>query len=223
MVWVPGNAIEHAHCGLIVRGDLEVPVQEALRRTLAPGAVLYDVGANIGFFSLVGARLAGPEGRVYAFEPVAANAAAIRRNMELNGVGNVRVVERALSDAPGRARLQLVEDLSWSRLEATGAHPLTTEIVEVELATVDDLVATGEVPPPAAVKIDVEGSELEVLRGMEETIRGQGPAIVCELHGTGAAFAELMRSFGYAVQNLDGTGPVEASDALGHALALPSI
>ena len=73
--------ISHSQIGSIAFGDLESPVQEAMVRHLAPGGVMYDIGANIGFFSLLGARLAGPEpGHVYAFEPAPVNAEAIRVN-----------------------------------------------------------------------------------------------------------------------------------------------
>src|SRR5918998_6796872 len=75
--------LDHAHAGLIVRGTLEPPVQEALRRLIAPGAVFYDIGANVGFFTILGSRLVGPAGRVLAFEPVPWCAEAVRTNAAL--------------------------------------------------------------------------------------------------------------------------------------------
>src|SRR5882757_11121436 len=91
--------LDHAHAGLIVRGTLEPPVQEALRRLLAPGDVFYDIGANVGFFTILGARLVGPQGHVVAFEPVPACARAVGRNIELNGFAHAEIREAAVGAA----------------------------------------------------------------------------------------------------------------------------
>jgi len=211
----------HAHAGALPRGWLEVSVQEAFRRLLGPGDVLYDIGANIGFFSLVGAGFVEPGGRVYAFDPVPENADAVRANAALNRIDNVTVLERAVGAARGRDRLLRVEDLSWSQLESQGWHPRTVDAVEVEVVPIDELVASGELSPPTLVKIDVEGAELDVVRGMADTLARHRPAIVCELHDTAAAFVELMEGYGYSVENLEGTGPVAETPRTAHALALP--
>ena len=200
--------ISHAHLGGIAFGVLETSVQEALIRHLAPGGVLYDIGANVGFFSLLGARLAGPEGHVYALDPAPDNAAAIRHNAALNGLHNVSVIAKAASAAPGTGQLQVVDDQSWSKLAEYGEHPLTEQILNVELVAVDDLVAAGEARPPTVVKIDVEGAELAVLEGMRATIDAYRPAIICELHDTHREFLAAMAARGYRVINLEGTGPI---------------
>ena len=213
--------VSHAHAGLLTSGMLELPVQEAMRRLLGPGDVLYDVGANIGFFALAGARRVGPAGAVYAFEPVPENAAAIRAGAELNGLAHLEVVENAAGRAAGRDRLLLVEDLSWSHLESRGWHPRTTDTLEIEVVAIDDLVAAGRIRPPQLVKIDVEGAEVDVLAGMRKTIEEHRPVIVCELHDTGAAFVEAMNELGYATSNLEGKEPVLDAPPDVHALATP--
>jgi FkbM family methyltransferase len=185
--------------------------------------VVYDIGANLGFFSLVAARLVGPTGRVYAFEPAPENAEAIRRNAALNLVTNVTVVERAVSSRAGTARLQIVDDQSWSRLEEFGAHPGTERVLEVETVAIDDLVQSGELPPPALVKIDVEGAELAVLDGMRATIERQRPTIVCELHETNAGVAAALAAHDYRVVNLEGPVPIDRDPDAHHALALPPL
>jgi FkbM family methyltransferase len=214
--------LTHAHLGSLAYGDLETSVQEAMRRHLGPGDVFYDIGANLGFFSLLGAVFVQPaDGRVYAFEPAPDNAAAIRVNAALNGLGNIEVIEKAVAAAAGPGRLQVVDDQSWSKLAGYGEHPNTEAVIDVELVAVDDLVAAGRIAPPTAVKIDVEGAELETLRGMRRTIAEHRPAIICELHGTHREFAELMRELGYRVQNLEGPEPLERAGASAHALATP--
>jgi FkbM family methyltransferase len=215
--------ISHAHAGALASGNLESSVQEALVRHLAPGDVVYDIGANLGFFSLVAARLVGPEGRVFAFEPAPNNAEAIARNAELNLLSNIVVVPRAVSSRAGTARLQVVDDQSWSKLEEFGEHPFTEQVLEVETVTVDELVGSGELPPPGLVKIDVEGAELAALEGMGRTIEERRPVIVCELHGTSDRFAAAMAAHSYRVVNLEGPAPVDRDSDSHHALGLPPL
>jgi FkbM family methyltransferase len=215
--------IAHAHIGSIAGGNLESAVQEAMLRHLGRGGVFYDVGANLGFFSLLAAHLSGlEEGRVYAFEAAPDNAHAIRVNAALNAIDNVEVLAVAVSDRAGRGRLQVVDDQSWSKLVEYGEHPFTERVIDVELVAIDDLLRDGRLPPPDVVKIDVEGAELAVLHGMADTIARHHPAIICELHDTHAEFVEFMDSCGYRLINLEGTIPVGEAGASAHALALPA-
>jgi FkbM family methyltransferase len=216
--------LSHAHVGSIAGGNLESAVQEAMVRHLAPGAVFYDIGANLGFFSLLAARLSGlREGRVYAFEAAPDNAEAIRRNAELNLIPNVEVISAAVSASSGRAQLQVVDDQSWSKLADYGEHPFTVDLIDVETVAIDDLLARGALPPPDLVKIDVEGAEIAVLQGMRDTIERHHPAIICELHDTHAEFVSSMKAHGYRLINLEGTIPVQDEGASSHALALPPL
>ncbi len=216
--------ISHAHIGSIAFGNLESSVQEAMVRHLGRGDVFYDIGANLGFFSMLGAHLAGiDEGRVYAFEAAPENAEAIRHNAGLNAIPNITVIAKAVSSHAGRGRLQVVDDQSWSKLEDYGEHPNTEQVIDVELIAIDDLVRAGELPPPTLVKIDVEGAEIAVLEGMRETIASHRPAIVCELHDTHREFVELMSAVGYRLINLEGTIPIGEEGASAHALALPPL
>jgi FkbM family methyltransferase len=219
--WLP---ISHAHLGSIAGGNLESAVQEAMVRHLPRGGVFYDIGANLGFFSLLAAHRSGlEEGRVVAFEAAPDNAEAIRVNAALNRVPNIEVICAAVADRAGRGRLQIVDDQSWSKLVQFGEHPFTERVIDVECVAIDELVSSGRVPPPTVVKIDVEGAELEVVAGMRETIAAHRPAIICELHDTHAAFAEAMQACGYRVINLEGTASIREAGASAHALALPAL
>lgn len=221
MTYLP---ISHAHVGSIAFGNLESSVQEAMLRHLGKGGVFYDIGANLGFFALLGAHLAGfDEGHVYAFEAAPDNADAIRSNARINGTYNVSVIAKAVSSHAGIGRLQVVDDQSWSKLEEYGEHPYTEHVIDVELVAIDDLVEAGDVLPPTVVKIDVEGAEIAVLEGMRRTIAKYRPAIICELHDTHREFAAAMREHDYRVLNLEGTIPVEEAGASAHSLALPPL
>ncbi len=219
-----GIPLSHAHIGSLAFGNLEQSVQEAMLRHLGTGGVFYDIGANVGFFAMLGAHLSGFEaGHAYAFEPTPDNAAEIRRNAALNVIPNLTVIEKAVANRAGTGRLQVVDDQSWSKLIEYGEHPYTESVIDIELVAIDDLVASGEVRPPTVVKIDVEGAELAVLQGMVATLAEHRPAIICELHGTHVEVAAFLREHGYRVINLEGPRSVEDQHApSAHALALPA-
>jgi FkbM family methyltransferase len=214
--------LTHAHAPALLRGTVEVAVQQAFLRSIRPGARVWDIGANLGFFSLLAARLAGPEGHVVAWEPVPANAAAVRLNAKLNGFAPlIEVREEAVSSRAGHAPLHVVADASWSHLADRGEHRLTRETVDVPTVVLDDLVAAGEVDPPDFLKIDVEGSEVDVLRGARAVLAAHRPLVVCELHETNREVAAQLRGAGYTLENLDGVEPVERAGPV-HVLARPA-
>lgn len=157
-------------------GASEPDLQEVLQKHICPGDVVYDVGANVGFFTLVAARLATRKGRIYAFEPIDANVRALRRNLELNGIQHAEVVETVIRNTCAAARMSLSNNQATPHLADHG-----DDLVSVQSTTIDAFVAAGH-RPPTVVKIDVEGAENLVLAGMPETLRQHRPMIVCELH-----------------------------------------
>ena len=162
-------------------GTNEMPVQQALAEHLHPGDVFYDIGANVGFFSVIGARLVDSQGTVYAFEPVPENAAVVRKNCELNMLTQVKVLEMAVADNSGKGQLQLAQYSGGSALAVAAPPPDLKGLLVVDVDTIDRMVAEGQLKPPSLVKIDVEGAEMHVLRGMKETIKTYQPVILLEL------------------------------------------
>jgi len=201
-------------------GTTEPEEQAALARFLKEGDVFYDLGANIGFFAVVAARRVGPSGRVYAFEPNPECSSQVRRNADLNGFSQVEVIEAAVSSKSGRALLRLGE----TNLSSAIAHASETGI-DVALTSVDDFVREKSARPPNLVMIDVEGAEIEVLRGMRETIARHRPVIMCEVHWIGDEFlgycAEHITPAGYVVRPLD-EQPFPTEPARFHALLIPA-
>lgn len=210
-------------------GDNELPVQDALAGHLQAGAVFHDIGANVGFFTVIAARLVGCAGHVYAFEPVPDNAALIRKNCQLSDLANVTVVEKAVSDTTGGGELVLARYSGGAALSTAAPPPDATGTLAVELTTVDDEVRSGRVRSPSVVKIDVEGAELEVLTGMAQTIHDHRPVIVCEIDdATQSGFARkyescvgFLRSVDYDVRRLADSYP-GAAWHVGHFVAVPS-
>jgi FkbM family methyltransferase len=183
-------------------GTSDEPEQNALKSLLGRGQVFYDIGANIGFYSTMAARIVGPEGHVYAFEPFPASAISIRRNACLNGFEDiVSVIEQIVLAECGTAHLVLGAISPYHHVGATG--------MEIAAISIDEF--TKEHRPPDVVMIDVEGVELEVLRGMRGTLERHRPSILCEVHSLGTAFTDYFRlhlePLGYTLTGLDGNAP----------------
>jgi FkbM family methyltransferase len=141
-------------------GTHEVPVQQALAGLLRPGMTFWDVGAHIGFFSMFASRVLGPSGRVHAFEPMEGNRGRLAAGVEMNRLTNLAVHGFALAASPGRAVLRAnPSSLMWTLVPERGGP----EGVSVPCRTLDD--CTAAFGPPDVIKIDVEGAEVDVLRG----------------------------------------------------------
>jgi FkbM family methyltransferase len=163
-------------------GEYEQPVQDALASLVKPADVCYDIGANLGFFSLLFARFTGPAGLVYAFEPVPVNVSAIRRNAKLNGFDNLEVMEIALSSNDGRVELLVAKHVGGAVLGSVGVPPPDLKGRRwVTTSSVDSLIERRKVRAPDVIKIDVEGAELDVLRGMERLLSERSPRLIIEV------------------------------------------
>ncbi len=150
-----------------------------LDRTLRPGDVFLDVGANVGIYTLYGAQRVGPSGRVFAVEPHLRNAVALMENLQLNNFGDrVSLLTTALAERTRPAQFDYLEwrtgsshsqlaDTAHAPAEAVQAAARASGISELKIAqSVDSLLAEGALQAPNVVKIDVDGIELPILQGM---------------------------------------------------------
>jgi FkbM family methyltransferase len=188
-----------------VRGTGESRVQNFFVENLKPGMVVYDLGANCGYFSLIAARCVGPQGKVFSFEPEPALAARVRNNMRRNGFQHSTVVEAAVWRETGTVSFAS-SDKSESPDQGTGQ--ITSSAVAgktkiVPAIALDDYVKTAV--PPDFIKCDVEGAEVEALRGAVQILSVSRPAIVCEIHSPeyGRVVRQELTRFGYTVRDLD--------------------
>jgi len=199
--WHVGSGL--LSCWLGTYETLEMTVFGAL---LQPGAVVYDLGAHSGYFTLLASRLVGPRGRVVAIEPMPENLQALERNLELNGVANVTVVDRAVGD---RDDVDLAfggneTGLRYGAARAGGPQGLVDEM-RVRSITLDTLVARGT-PPPDVVKMDVEAMEAAVMAGAPKVLAACKTAWLISMHEHEVAVrtVEALRASGHDVYNLDG-------------------
>lgn len=184
--WIVGS---HLHgCWL---GSYEWKMQRHIAQEVRAGSVFFDVGANVGFYTLLAALRVGA-GRVYAFEPLPANIAFLRHHLEINHIGNVEVLEVAISDQPGTTAFASEPTRAMGKLQAGGA-------LTVQVATLDQLIAEGRAAPPGCIKMDIEGGEFRALLGASECFRKFRPPLFLATHGTavGDDCCRLLASWGY--------------------------
>jgi FkbM family methyltransferase len=192
-------------------GEVEPVVQEVLGKRLSSGMVFYDLGANIGFFSLLAARIVGPDGHVFSFEPDPEVATRLRRNIARNNLSNVTVVEAGLWSFSGKVNFVAADSSSPDRGTGQFVGEHISNGTPTRCVSLDDFVA--DAPLPDAIKCDVEGAEVETLRGAEALLRASPPWILCEMHSelNDRSARDFLENCGYHVESVDGN----------HILALP--
>lgn len=192
--WIVG-AGEHGYW----LGSYEINKRMAFEREIPAGAVVYDVGANAGYFSLLAAVLVGSEGRVYAFEPLPRNVEFLNKHIQLNRLDNIAVIEAAVSDRSGEAAFDLGASTAMGHLADTGE-------IAVRMVSLDEMLQAGELEPPDYVKVDVEGAEYDVLRGARDLLRQYHPILFLDTHQREAhrPTIALLKELGYEFSILDG-------------------
>jgi FkbM family methyltransferase len=188
-----------------LHGEAEQAVQATLAEHLRPGMVFYDLGANLGLFTLLAARLVTATGKVFSFEPDPKNAAALRRNIQRNGFTNVTVVESGIWSSTG--------DRSFVAATADSPDHGVGKFVErapagsgtlTPCVSLDAFIQTA--PPPDAIKCDIEGAEVEALRGATKLLQSPTrPWIIMEMHSPALdqAARATLSSWGYQLTSAD--------------------
>lgn len=210
--------ISDVHIGqMIIKNSYELAESAFVRQTVQPGDAVVDIGANIGFFTIVLAELVGPGGHVYAFEPLKRNADLLERSSAENRFQH-RITLRRAAVGEEAGHIELVSPVAtnnWGggylRTEATPIPPLH-ETHRVPLLRLDDCPCAGRV---SFIKVDAEGSELLALRGAANLLKRDHPRILCEINAaqlaavSRASATELIREMierGYDCHPLTASG-----------------
>lgn len=199
--WIVGSSIHS--CWL---GTFEKEKQDFVSNLVRPGMMVWDIGANAGFYSIAFSRLVGSDGRVYAFEPFAENALNILAHVRLNNLENTFLVQAALGETTSLSGFHI------------GSHNQVGHLSEhdrsyiVPTYTVDAFLMQYPDARPDLLKIDVEGAEAGLLRGATELLRHSAPKILLALHGVDQSreCVDFLRRMGYEVYHLNGS-PVTAA------------
>jgi FkbM family methyltransferase len=236
MVTVAGGLAHDMHLVLDLRtekdvwlGTYEPELQAAIQKYGRQGMVAYDIGANIGYVSILLAIAGGPRSQVFAFEPLPANLERLRAHIEMNNLQDrVKAIPIAIGEHTGRSRFLVHVSGGMGKLEGSdGRQARYDSVIDVETLTLDDFVWSLGNPPPALIKIDIEGGETGAVRGMQRVFRESRPIMLVELHGPEARQA-VWEAFGradYRMYSMSHPGtPIAGPDSLGwkaYVIGLP--
>jgi FkbM family methyltransferase len=196
--------------GIAIRRGYERHLTRRMLRYLTPGAVFVDVGANIGYYTLLAASRIRPSGRVVAFEPNGANVVLLGRSLRHNGFDGVTIIGKALSDRDGLVAFGTDDTNGEISLTSDARHPM-----QVETVRADDVLAAE--PRIDVVKMDIEGAEALALRGMTEVLRRHRPILFVEFSPEAlrvisgvepAQLLDLLRDHGYGIAVVDDSDEV---------------
>lgn len=214
---------------IVLDGLWETHVTQWLQDTLRPGEVFVDVGANVGYFTLLGGLLVGPQGRVVAVEAHPGLAELLRRNVIMNGLyGYVTTWHRAAWSST--TTLQLHQRLNFSGASSVGAIGQdaldrlgdSEEMVEVLAVPLDDLLEG--LPPVDVLKMDIEGAELQAFAGLSRTLAASpgisvmfewAPELMEAVGDKAGALLDLLEGHGLHLRLLeDGCSSIERAKLL---------
>ncbi|MCK4735841.1 MAG: FkbM family methyltransferase, partial [Methanophagales archaeon] len=155
--WIVGSS--NIECAL---GSYEYEKRIVFEKEVSKSSVVYDIGAHVGFYTLLASELVSGGGRVIAFEPAFRNLKYLKKHVEINHCANVKIIEAAVSDKSGISHFNEGHSSSMGHLSEDGN-------LTVDTVSIDKLVGAGKIPAPDYIKIDVEGAELLVLKGAKST------------------------------------------------------
>jgi FkbM family methyltransferase len=203
MRWITG-ASNHGYW----LGMYERKMKRLLLENVSTGDTFLDLGAHVGYYSLLGAKLVGPKGKVYSFEPLPRNLAFLRKHLELNNISNVVVFEGAIAHFDGFFNLN---DSS-----PVGAKLSEEGKLKVKVFWLKEMWRTGLMPLPQVIKMDIEGAELELLKDIKDILKTNNIRLFLSTHGkqTHRACLAILEDIGYSFQPLDGETVDAATEVL---------
>jgi FkbM family methyltransferase len=201
-------------------GSYAVPIVETMKRLLCPGDVFLDVGANIGYLAAIAASLVGPAGHIHCFEPVPDYFDRLQKLVALNPEYDIHVSSHAAGEAQGVCKIYVTREPGQNTMvPAYKSGPEIVGTLEVPVIRLDSYLKERAIEGVAVIKIDAEGFELPILKGLEDYFKrsARRPAIICEIAPRAyplmgrkvSELASYMAQYGYAAHDLiDGTTPV---------------
>jgi FkbM family methyltransferase len=190
-------------------GTYELEKQKLFIKMVKEGDVVFDIGAHVGFYTLLSAELVGKDGKVFSFEPLMANYEYLKKHIEINNYKNITPFNVAVSDREGFA--------FFARGENTSTGHLTNEgEIKVRTIAIDDWINNKKLPIPNVLKIDVEGAEFDVLIGAANFLKNNKPVIFLSLHSKEVhkKCCGLLLSLGYKLEPVGELDIGEATEIL---------
>lgn len=184
-------------------GTYELELQSALHKLVKPGMTAYDVGANIGYISLILARLVGETGQVFAFEALPANTERWKTNVQLNGLSDrMHLFSGAVSNSTAPVHFLVHTSGGMGKVVGSaGRENIYQNEIEVAGTSLDDFIFNLGNPSPQVVKMDIEGGEVLALPGMHRLLAEKHPILLMELHGHESSQVawQILTGLGYKI------------------------
>jgi len=140
---------------------------EFVKKIIKKSDVVLDIGANIGYYTLIFAKLVGDSGKVFSFEPESENFKILKKNVEINGYNNVILEQKIVSNNDGISTLYVSEKAGSHRIYKSDDY---IQSFEIESISVDNYLEKNNINKIDFIKIDVEGAELNVLQGIQKIL-----------------------------------------------------
>jgi FkbM family methyltransferase len=189
-LWMQLNVRDLVQQTILLEGIWDPSLTSLIERILKPGDVFIDVGAHVGYFTLLAASRVGPAGRVLSIEPNPIALDQLSQNVERSRLENVLTAHTACGESHDPVRLYLHTESNSSMASLSPENATSGTAVDVSCTPLDDLCLERGLARASLVKIDVEGAELSVLRGMTRLLRTMRPVVVFEME------PRLLESFG---------------------------
>ena len=163
-------------------GRYEVEKKETLlwKKILKEGQTIFDIGANIGYYSLMASKRIG-NGKIYAFEPVKQTFERLTKNVKLNNFKNIKLNNLAVSNEVGTVDIYVANSKNTGTSSITKHMHFNGDKQTVKSVTIDHFIKSNNIEAMDIVKIDVEGAEMMVIEGMEKSLRKFNPIVMIEL------------------------------------------
>lgn len=191
--WVIGSS--NLEC---ILGSYEHSKNILFQNNVSNGDIVYDIGAHVGFYTLLASKLVGETGKVISFEPLPKNFKYIEKHAQINKINNVMLKNAAVSDFTGFSCFKEVESTFMGYLDEKG------ELL-VETLSIDDFIKDYPELKPCCLKIDVEGAEFLVLKGAKETLEKYKPKIFLATHNDAVheKCVNMLQNLDYKMDNIN--------------------
>ena len=198
---------------LLLRGVHEELATKVLREVLKRRMVAVDIGANLGYYTLLEASIVGDEGQVYAFEPVPKNFDILTKNIIVNRYKNVKAYCKAVSSKSGTSKMALTAASNWgSMLDISDEsvseymkqkmYELTREVIKVDTVSLDEFLDKEGVNQVNFIRMDIEGYEVQAIKGMINTLKNTPPPLKLFFEIHNKVFDDPKTPIGFLLEQL---------------------
>lgn len=189
-------------------GQYEKKIAREFKKDIVKSTVVYDVGAHIGFYTLLSSKYIKLNGTVYTFEPLPYNVNILKKLLNLNQISNVELFEIAVSDKNGEIEFSNTTNNAANTIIKESPVYSSTNIIKVQSNSLDELYAENRIKPPQLIKMDIEGAEYAALLGAKNILQKYHPVIYlsthnCHIIGIHKKCINFLTDLGYQLDYFD--------------------